>query len=199
MTQDGHLFRLDALQEIINIGGGNAATSLSKLIERKVEMEVPTLEIMEYDQIYQKIRKEDEVVKAVLMNLIGDEEYGVFLFVVNPENAEKLAQMITPSAVELTNEFIDSAVSEIVNILVHSFMTAIMKIIDIKMVSTVPIMAEDMFGSIISSVYMEQEQYDQQILIIKNEYYSLGHKIEGSLYFVPKPGVLELLLQQLGL
>ncbi|MFL2071897.1 chemotaxis protein CheC [Marinilactibacillus psychrotolerans] len=199
MTQDGHLFRLDALQEIINIGGGNAATSLSKLIERKVEMEVPTLEIMEYDQIYQKIRKEDEVVKAVLMNLIGDEEYGVFLFVVNPENAEKLAQMITPSGVELTNELIDSAVSEIVNILVHSFMTAIMKIIDIKMVSTVPIMAEDMFGSIISSVYMEQEQYDQQILIIKNEYYSLGHKIEGSLYFVPRPGVLELLLQQLGL
>lgn len=199
MTQDGHLFRLDALQEIINIGGGNAATSLSKLIERKVEMEVPTLEIMEYDQIYQKIRKEDEVVKAVLMNLIGDEEYGVFLFVANPANAEKLAQMITPNGVELTNELIDSAVSEIVNILVHSFMTAIMKIIDIKMVSTVPIMAEDMFGSIISSVYMEQEQYDQQILIIKNEYYSLGHKIEGSLYFVPKPGVLELLLQQLGL
>lgn len=199
MTQDGHLFHLDALQEIINIGGGNAATSLSKLIERKVEMEVPTLEIMEYDQIYQKIRKEDEVVKAVLMNLVGDREYGVFLFVANPANAEKLAQMITPNGVELTNELIDSAVSEIVNILVHSFMTAIMKIIDIKMVSTVPIMAEDMFGSIISSVYMEQEQYDQQILIIKNEYYSLGHKIEGSLYFVPKPGVLELLLQQLGL
>ncbi|MFL2125357.1 chemotaxis protein CheC [Marinilactibacillus psychrotolerans] len=199
MTQDGHLFRLDALQEIINIGGGNAATSLSKLIERKVEMEVPTLEIMEYDQIYQKIRKEDEVVKAVLMNLIGDREYGVFLFVANPANAEKLAQLITPAEVELTDELIDSAVNEIVNIIVHSFMTAIMKIIDIKMVSSVPIMAEDMFGSIISSVYMEQEQYDQQILIIKNEYYSLGHKIEGSLYFVPRPGVLELLLQQLGL
>lgn len=199
MTQDEYLFRFDALQEIINIGGGNAATSLSKLIERKVEMEVPTLEIMEYDQIYQEIRKEDEVVKAVLMNLVGDREYGVFLFVANPANAEKLAQLITPDEVELTDELIDSAVNEIVNIIVHSFMTAIMKIIDIKMVSSVPIMAEDMFGSIISSVYMEQEQYDQQILIIKNEYYSLGHKIEGSLYFVPRPGVLELLLQQLGL
>ena len=199
MTQDEYLFRFDALQEIINIGGGNAATSLSKLIERKVEMEVPTLEIMEYDQIYQEIRKEDEVVKAVLMNLVGDREYGVFLFVANPSNAEKLAQLITPAEVELTDELIDSAVNEIVNIIVHSFMTAIMKIIDIKMVSSVPIMAEDMFGSIISSVYMEQEQYDQQILIIKNEYYSLGHKIEGSLYFVPRPGVLELLLQQLGL
>ncbi|MFL2121178.1 chemotaxis protein CheC [Marinilactibacillus psychrotolerans] len=199
MTQDEYLFRFDALQEIINIGGGNAATSLSKLIERKVEMEVPTLEIMEYDQIYQEIRKEDEVVKAVLMNLVGDREYGVFLFVANPANAEKLAQLITPAEVELTDELIDSAVNEIVNIIVHSFMTAIMKIIDIKMVSSVPIMAEDMFGSIISSVYMEQEQYDQQILIIKNEYYSLGHKIEGSLYFVPRPGVLELLLQQLGL
>ncbi|API89653.1 chemotaxis protein CheC [Marinilactibacillus sp. 15R] len=199
MTQDEYLFRFDALQEIINIGGGNAATSLSKLIERKVEMEVPTLEIMDYDQIYQEIRKEDEVVKAVLMNIVGDREYGVFLFVANPVNAEKLAQMITPTEVELTVELIDSAVNEIVNIIVHSFMTAIMKIIDIKMVSSVPIMAEDMFGSIISSVYMEQEQYDQQILIIKNEYYSLGHKIEGSLYFVPRPGVLELLLQQLGL
>ncbi|WP_208560880.1 chemotaxis protein CheC [Marinilactibacillus kalidii] len=199
MTPDDSLLRLDALQELVNIGGGNAATSLSKLIDRKVEMDVPTLEIMDYDEVFQKIRGEEEVVKAVLMNALGDEEeYGIFLFVVDPSDADQLASMIMPEGIELTDELIDSSISELVNILVHSFITAVMKVIDTMIISTVPIMLEDMFGSIVSSVYMEQEQYDQNIFIIKNEFYSLGHKIEGSLYFVPKPGVLELLLRHLG-
>ncbi|PJH64246.1 chemotaxis protein CheC, partial [Salmonella enterica] len=40
-----------ALKEIINIGGGNAATSLSKLIQQPVKMDVPTLEIMAYEEV----------------------------------------------------------------------------------------------------------------------------------------------------
>lgn len=200
MKQKKSLLRLDALQEIVNIGGGNAATSLATMIDGQVEMDVPTLEIMDYEQVFQKIRKEDEIVKAVLMNAFGDfKEYGVFLFVVQPENAEKLARMMLQEDVELTDELVDSAIKELVNILVHSFMTAVMEMIQRNIVSTVPIMTEDMFGSILSSVYMEQEQFDQNIFIIKNEFYNLGHKIDGSLYFVPKPGVLELLLRQLGI
>jgi chemotaxis protein CheC len=106
--------------------------------------------------------------------------------------------MMMPEGIDLSQEIIDSAEKELVNILVNSFLNAIMKMIDVHLITSVPMMTEDMFGSIISSVYMEEEQFDPEILILKNEFYSLGHKIEGSLYFVPKPGVLEKLLNQLG-
>lgn len=197
MTKDTSLMRLDALQEVVNIGGGNAATSLAQLIGNPVDMDVPTIEMMDYEQVFTDIRAEDEVVRAVMMRLLGKEE-GIFLFVTNPGDAEKLAKMMMPEGIDITSEIIDSAEKELVNILVNSFLNAVMQMIDVHLITSVPMMAEDMFGSILSSVYLEQEQYDNQILILKNKFSSLGHKIEGSLYFVPKPGVLELLLERLG-
>lgn len=197
MTEDSSLMRYDALQEVVNIGGGNAATSLAQLIGKPVEMDVPVIEVMEYEEVFLSIRPEEDIVRAVVMNLLGNEE-GVFLFITDPKDAEKLAIMMMPEGIEITQEIIDSAEKELVNILVNSFLNAIMKLIDVDLVTSIPLMAEDMFGSILSSVYMQQEQFDHQILILKNQFSSLGHKIEGSLYFVPKPGVLELLLKQLG-
>lgn len=197
MTDDSSLMRYDALQEIVNIGGGNAATSLASLIDKPVDMAVPTIEVMEYAEVFEEIRPEDEIVRAVLMKLLGNEE-GIFLFITDPEDAEKLARMMMPEGINITSDIIDSAEKELVNILVNSFLNAVMKMVDVNLITSTPIMAEDMFGSILSSVYMEQEQFDHKILILKNEFSSLGHKIEGSLYFVPKPGVLELLLEELG-
>lgn len=184
-----------ALQEVINIGGGNAATSLSALIGRRVNMEVPTLEWMEYEDVFRSIRAEDEVVKVVLMQLLGGE--GLFLFVTSPEDAQHLAAMMFPEDMEPTQELVDSAASELVNILVNSFLNATMKLLDIHLSASVPMMTYDLFGSVLSSVYLEQEQYDSSILIMKNEFWSAGDKIEGSLYFVPKPEFLTRLTNQL--
>ena len=75
-----------ALKEILNLGGANAATSLSKLIRKTVRMDVPTLELMEYVQVYEEILADDKEVKVVIVNLVGDE--GAFLYVITPENAE---------------------------------------------------------------------------------------------------------------
>jgi chemotaxis protein CheC len=55
-----------------------------------------------------------------------------------------------------------------------------------------------MFGAILSSVYIESEQYDENIMIIKNEFFYLGERIESSLYFVPKPNILEKLFKKIG-
>ncbi|WP_027108647.1 chemotaxis protein CheC [Lacticigenium naphthae] len=194
---DQQAMRLDALQEIVNIGGGNAATSLSQLINKSVQMDIPTIEFMEYEKVYETICSEDEQVRAILMKLLGQE--GVFLFVLSPDDAVKIADMVLPESVEASEELVDSANKELVNILVNSFLNALNKMLGVDLIASVPVAAQDMFGSILSSVYIEQEQYDSQIFIIKNEFYSDGNKIEGALYFVPKPGVLEKLFETLGL
>ena len=80
---------VSALKEIINVGGGNAATSLSKLIKKPVKMDVPTLELMEYEEVYQSILADDEEVKVVIMQLLGGE--GSFLFVASPEDINELS------------------------------------------------------------------------------------------------------------
>lgn len=198
MSESQSLKRYDALQEVVNIGGGHAATALSKMIGNKVEMDVPFVDLLPYEKVYETIQSDDTIVKAVLSKLIG-REYGVFLFVIDPEDAEALAHIVLPDHDELSEDLVDSALKELSNILVQSFLQAVMQLIDRPLFASVPVMTMDMFGSVLSSVYMEQSQFSEEVFIIKNNFYNSGRLIEGSLYFVPKPKVLELLLKELGI
>lgn len=184
---------LDVLKEVINIGGGHAATSLSQLIEKPVQMTVPVIEMMEYADVYEKIMPEETVIKAIMIKMIGDAE-GVFLFTVEHQNSGTIVEMMLPENTPYSEAMANSALQELGNILVNSFLNAVMKLMDANLITSVPIIIEDMFGAIMSSVYLEQSQYDDSIMIIKNEFYYLGDRLESSLYFVPKPGIIEKML-----
>ena len=43
--------QIDVLREIGNIGAGNAATALAKMLNRKVDMDVPRVKIMEFRDV----------------------------------------------------------------------------------------------------------------------------------------------------
>lgn len=187
---------LDVLKEIINIGGGHAATSLSQLIDKPVHMTVPVIEMMAYEDVYEQIMAEETVIKAIVIKMMGDAE-GVFLFTVDQHFSKDLVTMMLPDNTSYSEAMADSALQELVNILVNSFLNAVMKLMDRNLVTSVPLIIEDMFGAIMSSIYMEQSQYDDSIMIIKNEFYYLGDRLESSLYFVPKPGIIEKMLQVL--
>lgn len=191
------ILQLDVLKELANIGGGNAATSISKLIEKTITMTVPTIRILSYEEVYAQIMAEDSTVNAVLMKMVGDAE-GMFLFVTGDEANKNLIKMMLPEQIQTNKELEESSIKELVNIVVTSYLNAIAKFVDVNLISSVPLLIRDMFGAIISSVYIEQEQYDDSIMIIKNEFSHDGDKIEASLYFVPRPGLLEKLFKILG-
>lgn len=197
MAKPYNALELDALKEIVNIGGGNAATSISQLIEKPVHMTVPVIEALSYDEVFAHIMAEDTVVKAILTRILGDAN-GVFLFVGRQEDLTGVAKMMLPTE-EVSEELIDSALKELVNIVVNAFLNAVTKLLDLELMSSVPLLTEDLFGSIVSSVYLEQGQYNDTILIIKLEFYYQGNRIESSLYYVPQPGSIEKLLNSLGM
>lgn len=184
-----------ALKEILNLGGANAATSLSRLIKKPVRMDVPTLELMEYIQVYQSILADDQEVKVVILKLIGDE--GAFLYVISPDNAIELAEMMYPDSTEITPYLIDSAMEELGNILVNSFLNAIMRVVNVNLITSVPLLRQDYFGSILSSVYLEEGIYDSTIFIMHNEFWSENEKIDGKLFFIPTPELMDDVIENL--
>lgn len=190
--------QIDSLKELVNIGSGNAATSISQIIDRPVRMEVPTIEILSYNQVYQEIMKEEEIVTAITMEMSGDGQ-GVFLYTSTRKDSEKLINMMIGEDREVARELKESSIKELVNILVSSFLNAICKMIGVKVKLSTPRSTMDMFAAILSSVYIELGQYDENIMIIRNEFFYLGEKIESDLYFVPKPGVLEGLFKTIGI
>lgn len=184
-----------ALKEILNLGGANAATSLSQLIKKPVRMDVPTLELMEYIQVYQQILADDKEVKVIILKLIGGE--GAFLYVISPENAVELAHLMFPGSTEITPYLINSAMEELGNILVNSFLNAVMRVIDLNLITSVPLLRHDYFGSILSSVYLEEGIYDSTIFIMHNEFWSENEKIDGKLFFIPTPELMDDVIENL--
>ncbi|WP_207706929.1 chemotaxis protein CheC [Alkalibaculum sporogenes] len=198
MNKDDYtVLQLDIIKELANVGGGNAATSISQLISKRVDMTVPTIDVLNYNEIYEKIMPDDEMVNAVIMRMFGDAE-GIFLFITTDDASIKLIDMMLPDDFKLTEEIGASAIKELVNIIVTSYLNAISKMMSINLISSVPSYTVDMFGAILSSAYMESEQYDENVMIIKNQFIYQGDKIESALYFVPKPGVLSNLFKIIG-
>lgn len=189
---------LDVIKELANIGGGNAATAISQLVGKFINMSVPTIEILDYNEVYGKIMNEDQPVVAVSMRMMGSGS-GNFLYVCTEENAEKLVKMMLPPDYPLDEEMEYSALSELVNIVVTSYLNALSRMLDINLISSVPAITVDMFGAILSYAYMESEQYDDQVMIIKNEFLYDGAKVDSSLYFIPRPGVLANLFKIIGM
>ncbi len=189
--------QLDIIKELTNIGGGNAATSISHLIDKPVGMLVPTIEILNYNEVYEKIMPEDQMINAVIMRMLGGCE-GIFLFVIDEEASTDIVNMMVPKGTEITEELSTSGIKELVNIVVTSYLNSVSKMIDICFISSIPLLTKDMFGAVLSSVYIESGQYDDNVLIIKNEFIYAGDKIEASLYFIPKPGILTKLFNKLG-
>jgi chemotaxis protein CheC len=190
--------QIDAMKELVNIGGGHAATSISSLINTKVDMIVPLIEIMEYEELYARIMSEDKIVYSVTTQILGNGG-GVFLFALPEESANQISQMMLLNSMEKTQELIESSIKELVNIIVNSFLNAISELLNIRLMSSIPNLTIDMFGSIISSLYMAYDQYDEEVLIIKNEFFYSGNQMDAYLYFIPETGVLEKLFKSIGL
>ncbi|MCI5760930.1 chemotaxis protein CheC [Lactobacillus agilis] len=189
---------LDGLKEIVNVGGGNAATSISQMINSRVDMDVPEVEVMDYNELYQKIIADDVEMHAVLSKIVGDID-GALLFVISDESGQKIAKMMLGSDDKPSNEIIASAVTELTNILFNSFLRAIGGMLQIQLIASLPISRYDFFGAIISSAYMAFDHYDEQILVIHNEFTYNNESLDASLFLIPGEGVLDEIFKALGI
>lgn len=188
---------IDGLKEVINIGGGNAATSISRLVNRRIDMRVPEVEILSYDEMYEQVMEDSHEVYAIVSQIVG-EVSGVFLFVLTQETASRMTEFMLDeqnSNLEVTH----SAVMEMTNIVSNSFLNAIGTLLEQQLVSSLPVMQYDYFGAVISSIYMALDQYDDQVLIIRNEFFYDEERLDASLFFIPEMGATQKILTALGI
>lgn len=188
--------QLDVLQEVGNIGAGNAATALSQLLNEKVDMTVPTVKIIPFDDIFTKIGVE-EVVIGVIVRVLGDIP-GNILFTLEKEAALKIISKLTGEEQEVISELGNSALCEIGNIISSSFMNAIAKLTNLTLMPSVPAVALDMMGAILSTTFIESGQFDEYILDLETQFLQENEKLNGHFYYIPMPGSLEKILNSLG-
>lgn len=195
--QDLTPMQLDALREIGNIGTGNAATSLSQLINKKVDMTVPSVNVVPFDDIFSSIGG-DEIAVGVIVRVLGDTP-GNILFIFEKDIALNLVEVLTGQKEDYLSEMGNSVICEIGNIISSSYMNAIAKFTGLCITPSVPAVTYDMLGAILSTTFIESGQFDDYVLDIETVFEQDNAAISGHFYYIPMPGSLEKMLNALGL
>ena len=188
--------QLDVLQEVGNIGAGNAATSLSLLLNEKVDMAVPSVNIIPFDDIFSKIGVESVVI-GVIVRVLGDIP-GNILFTLEKEPALKIISKLLGAQQEQITDLGSSALCEIGNIISSAFMNAIATLTKLALMPSVPAVAVDMMGAILSTTFIESGQFDEYVLDLETQFLQENQKLSGHFYYIPMPGSLEKILNSLG-
>ncbi|MTI65748.1 MAG: chemotaxis protein CheC [Firmicutes bacterium] len=189
----------DFLKEVTNIGGGNAATSLAQLLNKRIDMEVPTVRLLSYDEIFTNIKEEESPVIAISLKVLGDAP-GIFLFVLEEKYALHLAKLLLGKEdLKELDDMVVSALKEVVNIIASSYINALTRMLNLNMVSSVPQFSKDMFGAILTTAYIESGYIDDKQLIIENIFIEDNKKINGYLFFIPSPNSLDTIISSINI
>ncbi len=197
-------FQLDALREISNIGVGNAATSLSLLLNRQINVSVPQVKIASFADVIELLGgAEKEVAGGYLwvnsntpmsiLFLLPSEQVPLFLNILltSPEQAKA-------NDVFQLDEFQKSALLEIVNILTGSYLNALGQFTKLTFIPSVPALSIDMAGAILGEVLQNIGVFSDYALVVENVFIEKERKIKGYLFLLPELKTLQILLTALG-
>lgn len=193
-------FKMDVLKEVGNIGAGNAATALSRLLNKPVDMAVPKVQLLPFEEISEKVGGAEKIVIAIFLRVEGDAPGNLF-FILSPEAAKGLLKKLAgifPEQEGFFNEMEQSALCEIGNILAGSYLSSLADFTKLDMSPTVPGLAMDMAGAILSNGLLQFGQMGDDALLIDTTFLEGNHEVEGQFFLIPDPESFAKIFQSLG-
>ncbi|MFP4973892.1 chemotaxis protein CheC [Paenibacillus sp. CN-4] len=193
-------FKMDVLREVGNIGAGNAATALSRLLNKPIDMAVPKVQFLGFDEITEKVGGAEELVYAVFFRVEGEAPGNLF-FILTPEAARNLLGRVAGLEVSEDGDLSEmelSALNEIGNILAGSYLSSLADFTRLSMYPTVPGLAMDMAGAILSYGLLQFGQMGDDALLIDTTFLEGHDEIEGQFFLIPDPESFTKIFQSLG-
>lgn len=192
--------QLDVLREVGNIGAGHAATALSKLLDKPVDMMVPKVRIVPFEEIAESVGGVEQVVVAIFLRIEGETPGNMF-FILTQESAKRLLKKIVGIEVE-NEEFYSemelSALNEIGNILAGSYLSSLADFTNLNMQPTVPSLAIDMAGAILTYGLLQYGEMGDHALLIDTAFLEGKDEVEGHFFLIPDPESFDRIFVALG-
>lgn len=195
----------DVLKEIGNIGAGNATTALAKMLDIKVDMSVPNVALLPFNEISSLVGSEEQIVVGILLGIEGDIS-GMMMFLFDMRSAHHLVNMLMRRDLETDvdqeadsfSEMEMSALNEIGNIVSGSYLSALAGLTRMTMVSTVPSLTVDMVGALLSVPAAEFGKYGDKLLLIQSQFGEEGF-VTGYFLLIPELDSYDKILASLGM
>lgn len=192
--------QLDAMREIGNVGAGNAATALSQVLNKKIDMNVPRVSLIPIEDVPDLVGGPDALIVAVFLRVYGKAP-GNILFLMPKQNALYLADGVMGKPLGTTKVLDDmdiSAIKEVGNILTGSYLNSFFHFTNIAMIPSIPSLAIDMAGAILNVVLVQLGQMGDHAMVIETKFLAEDDSVNGHFFLVPDPGSLTTLVKAVG-
>lgn len=162
------IFKLDVLQEVGNIGAGNAATALSKMLNAKINVTIPNVRILKFDEISEALGGSEIIAMGVSIDLI-DDMHGRLLQIIQKSFVEKILNAFYHKQVEdlrHLDEMDQSVISEVGNITTAAYANALSVLSGMRINITPPKQFTDEVGKLLHIPSAEIDEYGGKVLFI---------------------------------
>ncbi len=184
----------DALQEIVNIGVGQAAGMLSEMISFRIHLQIPEIELLSLSELQERLKNtlgEDQL-SAVHLDFAGSFS-GSAQLVFPTDSAANLVSVLTGEdrmSPDL-NDLKISTLSEVGNIVVNGVMGSISNILDRPLDYAVPSYIEDDIEHLLP---IDRTQSDAAVLLAQARFRFEGLQVQGDIVLFFDVGSFKMLL-----
>ena len=192
----------DVLKEISNIGTGNAATAISKMLGGQIGIDVPIIKFLNFSDLGEIIGGAENEVIGIMVTL-NDDIDGMMMFVMDTHSAtiivNHLLMIENEEAKVECSDMVKSALAEFGNIIAGSYLSAIAKLTGLTCSPSVPALSHDMAGAVLSVPAIEFGKVSDKVLLIQSVFSYKNKKAEGFFILVPTLEAFNKIFEKLGL
>ena len=201
--------QVDFLNEITNIGAGNAAAALSQVLQCQVDLVIPRVFIIAETKELSTLDNPSLPVVCARMGMVGDVSGGLFL-IVPEEQKEDLIRLAERAMTGngqswragLTSQQSDdlrlSVIAEISNIVAGVYLTAVHDFCKLNIYHTVPTVATDMIQALLDESLVRLSRQVQHIIVVENEFMIEEKLIRTFLVMIPSVESINILVNSIG-
>ena len=162
----------DVLRELGNIGAGNATTALAQMMQCKVDMAVPKVQLLEFKELGEAMVGEETVMAGIYLGIEGDIK-GSIMFLLEKNAAKHLVSKLMgmESQEDDLSEMELSALKEVGNIITGAYLNSLSSITNLTIFPSVPDLTVDMAGAILSVPAIEFAALGDRMLMIQTQFF----------------------------
>jgi len=190
---------LKKIQVLANVGITHGAESLSRIINKRVDLAIPEVRMMPIEKIPETVGAVGDVYIGVYMPITGDVKGTVLLSLPDKSGFElidSLFGMANGETKDLSEDG-ESALKEITNIVGTAVLNAISEKTGLVIMPDVPAIRRDFMQSIMDSILAVYNTHNDYALIMDTEFYYQDDRVMGNLLILPETESLRSLVDHL--
>lgn len=198
---DLNAMHMDVLREIGNIGAGNAATSLAVMLNQPVDISLPKVNLVGFDDVAKAVGGAEALCYGVLVNLSGDID-GMVMFILDKQVAFRILNILMGehfTNFDQLDEMSLSAIKEVGNILSAAYVNSIAELTGLTIQLTVPYVSIDMAGALLSVPIIKFGSIGDNVLFIEENFKSNEENVMSHMILFAEVESLNLILGKLGI